>query len=227
MMRILFILGLAGLVLTGCGGAEDKAALNKLDAKLGGKGDVDPALTAALEDQIMVDPSLSAQANEDSIRPAAEPNQAPIPADRNASTTGSVDVASQTLGGLASDQAITADKALYTGCSLDVRYSVDWANRLPTEVPVYPQARVSEAAGSDNGTCKLRAITFASAAAPRAMADFYAAIAKRGGYKASQKGEGNETMVSGSRSGDGAAFYVVIQPNGSGSNVDLVSNRGR
>ncbi|MFM9852310.1 MAG: hypothetical protein ACKVOJ_05825 [Sphingomonadaceae bacterium] len=228
-MRGSFIVAFAGITLTlaGCGGSEDKAALNKLDAKLGGKGDVDPALTSALEDQIMVDPSLSAQANEDSIRPAAEPNQAPIPADRNASTTGSVDVASQTLGSLASDQAITADKALYAGCALDVSYSIDWSNRMPSDLPVYPQGRVSEAAGSDNGTCKLRAVTFASAAAPRAMIDFYASVAKRSGYKVAQKDDGSETTVSGSRVSDGAAFYAIVQPNGSGSSVDLVANRGR
>ena len=128
----------AALALSACGGpADDKASLEKLDTKLGGKGDVDPALTAALEDQIMVDPTLSGQANEDSIRPPTEPQSAPIPAAREGDDV-------QTLGGLATDQAITASKDRFTGCSLDVQYSAEWANRLPSDLPLYPQARVAE-----------------------------------------------------------------------------------
>lgn len=215
------------LTLAACGGGEDKVSLNQLDSKLGGKGEVDPALTAALEDQIMVDPSLSGQANEDSIRPPSEPNQAPIPADRDAPETGSAATASQTLGSLAVEQASGDNKARFTGCSLDVQYSAEWANRLPTDVPLYPQARVSEAGGSDNANCKLRAVTFGTSAAPRAMVDFYATIAKRGSFAVGQKTAGSETTVSGTRASDGAAFYAIIQPNGSGSSVDLVSNRGR
>lgn len=39
----------------------------------------DPALTGALADQIMVDPTLSQQANGKAARPAAQPAQAPVP----------------------------------------------------------------------------------------------------------------------------------------------------
>ena len=211
----------AALALSACGGAaDDKASLDKLDTKLGGKGDTDPALTAALEDQIMVDPTLAGQANEDSIRPPTEPQSAPIPAARDGDNA-------QTLGGLATDQAISANKDRFTGCSLDVQYSAEWANRLPIDLPLYPQARIDEAGGSDMPTCKLRAVTFASAAVPRAMVDFYLTLAKRAGYAAAQKGEGAEVTVSGTRAGDGGAFYAIITPSGSGSSVDLVSNRGR
>lgn len=223
----LAIIAAIGFTLAACGGGEDKASLNQLDSKLGGKGDVDPALTAALEDQIMVDPTLSAQANEDSIRPPTEPNQSPIPADRDAAQTGSAATASQTLGGLAVDQASGDNKKQFTGCSLDVQYSADWSNRLPVDVPLYPQARVSEAGGSDNENCKLRAVTFGTAAAPRALVDFYATVAKRGSFAVGQKTAGAETTVSGTRANDGSAFYAIIQPNGSGSSVDLVTNRGR
>jgi hypothetical protein len=216
------------LMLAGCGSdANDKTALGKIDSRLGGKGDADPALTAALEDQIMVDPSLSSQANEHSIRPASEPNQAPIPVDRNASDTGAIDKAENTLGARAVDQAGNAHKALFTGCALDVQYSVDWANRLPADLPLYPQARVSEAGGSDNASCKLRAVTFASAAAPRALIDFYNSVGKKSGFSMIQKVEGTGTLISGARAGDKSAFYIIIEPNGSGSSADLVSNRGR
>jgi hypothetical protein len=219
-MRVLLLICAASLALTACGG-NDKADLEKLDSKLGGKPNADPALTAALEDQIMVDPALTQQANEDTIRPTNEPYQAPMPAEANPAPAAP---ASQTLGSLAAEQA-QISKVQFNGCSLDVQYSMDWANRLSAELPLYPKARVSEAAGSDNGKCKLRAVTFTAAAAPRAMVDYYLSIAKRAGFNAHNSVEGSGNMVSGTRS-DGAAFYVVLQPTEGGSSADLVVNRG-
>jgi hypothetical protein len=210
------------LLLTGCGDkASDKAELDKIDAKLGGKTGADPALSVALEEPIMVDPNLASQSNEDSIRPPAQPFQAPVPLDPNAPDGAG---SGQTLGSLAEQQArLSKDK--FNGCMLDVKYSMDFANRLPTDLPLYPRARVVEAAGSDTNTCRLRAITYSSSAAPKAMIDYYLTIARRAGFTASHSSEGNEDLVSGTR--DGAAFYAIIQPAGAGSSVDLVANNGR
>lgn len=214
----------AALLLSACGDkASDKAELDKIDAKLGGKTGADPALSAALEDQIMVDPALASQSNEDSIRPPAQPFQAPVPLDPNA-----IDGAGsgQTLGSLAEQQArLSKDK--FNGCVLDVQYSMDFANRLPTDLPLYPRARVVEAAGSDAANCRLRAVTYSSTAAPKAMIDYYLTVARRAGFTASHSGEGNEDLVNGTRDRDGAAFYAIIQPAGAGSSVDLVANNGR
>jgi hypothetical protein len=212
------------LLLAGCGdNANDKAELDKIDAKLGGKSGADPALSAALEDQIMVDPKLASQANEDSIRPPNEPFQAPVPLDPNAPDgTGGT----QTLGSLAEQQArLSKDK--FNGCVLDVQYSMDFANRLPSDLPLYPRARLIEAAGSDASNCRLRAVTYSTTATPKAMIDYYLTIARRAGYSASHSSENQEDMVSGSRDRDGAAFYAIIQPAGAGTSVDLVSNKGR
>ena len=225
MIRVSMIASVAAaLLLAGCGDkASDKAELDKIDAKLGGKAGADPALSVALEEPIMVDPNLTSQSNEDSIRPPAQPFQAPVPLDPNApDASGS----GQTLGSLAEQQArLSKDK--FNGCELDVQYSMDYANRLSADLPLYPKARVAEAAGSDNGSCKLRAVTYATAAAPKAMIDYYLTIARRAGFSASHNSEGREELVSGSRDRDGAAFYAIIQPAGAGSSVDLVANNGR
>jgi hypothetical protein len=214
----------AALLLTGCGGgANDKAELDKLDAKLGGKTGADPALSAALEDQIMVDPKLASQSNEDSIRPPAEPFQAPVPLDPNAPDGAGT---GQTLGSLAEQQAqLSKDK--FNGCVLDVKYSMEFANRLPGDLPLYPRARVVEAAGSDAPNCRLRAVTYSTSATPKAMIDFYLTTARRAGFTAAHNDQTNEDMVSGTRDRDSAAFYAIIQPAGSGSSVDLVANNGR
>jgi hypothetical protein len=219
-MRAFLLICTAALALSACGGT-DKADLDKLDSKLGGKVNADPTLTAALEDQIMVDPALTQQANEDTIRPTNEPYQAPMPIETAASPAAPP---AQTLGSLAAEQA-QISKTQFNGCSLDVQYSIDWANRLSPELPLYPQASVSEAAGSDKGACRLRAVTFSAAAAPRAMVDYYLALAKRAGFMAHNSAEGQGNMVSGTRA-DGAAFYITFQPSGAGTTADLVSNRG-
>jgi hypothetical protein len=214
----------AALMLAGCGSkTNEKAELDKIDAKLGGKTGADPALSAALEDQIMVDPKLATQANEDSIRPPAEPFQAPVPLDPNAPEGAG---SGQTLGSLAEQQA-RLSKEKFNGCVLDVQYSMDFANRLPGDLPLYPRARVVEAAGSDASNCRLRAVTYSTNAAPKAMIDYYLTVARRAGYTASHSGQNGEEMVNGSRDRDSAAFYAIIQPAGAGSTVDLVANNGR
>jgi hypothetical protein len=216
------ILPLTGLclLLTACGN-NNKAALEELDARLG-KNDSDPALTVPLEDQIMVDTALSQQANEDSVRPAERPVQTPIPPGEGGPSGGDP---AQTLGALAVQQAqISKDR--FNGCALDVDYSAQWAARLPGDLPLYPKARVTESAGSNNGSCSLRAVTAIAPAAPNAVAKHYSAAAQRAGYRASTTRDGDNMMVSGWRPSDGAAFYTIIRTDAGGTATDFVSNRG-
>lgn len=213
------------LALSGCGGAQpDKAELDTLDERLGGKTGADPALSQALEDQIMVDPTLSQQSNEHSIRPPNAPLQAPIPPDALADAANANP--GETLGARAAEQAGAA-KDRFVGCELDVAYSVQFSNRLPADLPLYPKAQVQEAAGSDTPGCQLRAVTFTAAAAPKTLADYYMILGKRGGFDARVGIVADGTMVSGVRASDGAAFYVTLQSAGNGTSADLVSNRGR
>jgi hypothetical protein len=221
MSRALFLVPLA-LALAACG-SGDKADIDELDARLGNKADADPALTAALEDQIMVDPSLSQQANEDAIRPAERPVQTPVPAGMGGPQR---DNPGQTLGALAQKQAeISRDR--FNGCRLDVDYSAGWAARLPADLPLYPNGRVVEAAGSDEGACRLRAVTYMASANPATVAKFYAILGQRGGYRTGTTVENGQTVVSGWRASDGAAYYAIIAADGEGSATDFVANRGR
>lgn len=228
MRRVLssLLLGPALLAVSACGSdkpADDKA--EKLDERLLGKGNADPVLTSALEDQIMVDPSLANMSNRNAVKAPDAPMMAPVPPE----TTGLSAAASRpdapTLGQLAAGQAKAArDK--FTGCGIDVDYSMGWANRLPADLPLYPRARVEEAAGSDMPGCKLRAITFSTPAPQRAVIDFYLGQSKRSGFASSTETKGLETLVGGTRH-DGAAYYVVVTPaEAGGTIVDLVLNNG-
>ena len=221
-VRNIGFVGALALGLAACGGAET-SELDAIDAKVGGKAEADPALTAALEDQIMVDPSLSGQANDDAIKPAKEPMQTPIPAGEGAPAAASP---GQTLGGLAAEQA-EISKESFNGCGLNVQYSMEYAARLPADLPLHPKAQVSEAAGSDDNGCKLRAISHSAPLPLKDIAAFYAGTAARAGYRIATKAEGNGLMISGKRAADGGAFYVILTPNAAGSSADFVVNNGR
>jgi hypothetical protein len=174
-------------MLAGCGGKAAEKDLDKLDAKLDVKsvakaGDADPALTSALEDQILVDPQLANQSNKNAARPTNTPLQAQVPADVDAAVAAAnaaaQSLAPTTLGTLAARQS-TGTKARFKGCGVDVAYSMAWADRLPADIQIYPQGRVSEAAGSDAGACRLRAVSYSTAAPMRSVIDFYLNTARR------------------------------------------------
>ena len=69
---------IAVMMLAACGSASDETELASLDNQIVGN-DADPALTSALEDQILVDPTLSQQSNRNAVRPPESPVQAPYP----------------------------------------------------------------------------------------------------------------------------------------------------
>jgi hypothetical protein len=226
-MRRLFQLLLTGPLLLGvmaCGGKKDE--LDQLDTKLTSKVAPDPALTAALEDQIMVDPTLSSQSNDHAIKPPAAPMQTPILPQAVAKPAIKPTAPIQTLGSLASAQAEIA-KDSFNGCGLNVQYSMSFAARLPADFPLYPKSQVAEAAGSDDNGCRLRAITVNTAAPVKDVADHYASIGSSAGYSVGTK-QGNEgTLITGKRAADGGAFYVILSSVAGGTSADLVINNGK
>jgi hypothetical protein len=249
---MIIAIGVSLVGLSACSKDATKDEVAKLDDSLLGKGKAsDPALTAALEDQIMVDPSLATQSNAHAVRSADQPLQAPIPTEASG---GPAPPSSKTLGQRVAEQSIAPapgaiypktpaatltaansapsrgkaklSQASFSGCGLDVSYSMAWSARMPADLPLYPQAKVSEAAGSDAASCRLRAVTFSSSAAPRNLIDYYLTTARNAGYQADLSSKNGEQMVAGSRA-DGAAFYVIITPRTSGGTIaDLVANRG-
>src|SRR3954471_15129590 len=99
-LRTLALVGL--LTLAACGSGEENN-LAEMDNSLIGNG-ADPALTSALEDQILVDPNLVQQTHPNSARPPEPPVEAQYPADGaggNAGGSGQVRQAAGTAGGAA------------------------------------------------------------------------------------------------------------------------------
>ena len=238
-MRALFPL-IPLLLLVACGKQADAPTdLDALDRELtaaNGPAAADPAVRQALRDPIMVDPGLQAQSNANAVRPPDRPDAGAVPPDivrpdtvaaaslRHAPPAAGgcpqcrVKAGSYTLGALATAQPTAR------GCAA-VTYSAGWANRLPADLPLYPDARVTEAAGTGAGPCRLRAVSFASGAKAAKLIDWYFTRAGAAGYRPEHRAENGMEVLGGTRGADAFVVYVTARPGG-GSDVDLVTNSG-
>lgn len=254
MRRNRLIAALALTLATAACGARttEQANLDSLDNQLADAGSGnsrDPAMMAALHDQIMVDPALAQHANDNAVRPPAQPYSGAVPADiapASSAATGAGAGTSETLksapapkadgscpqceaarqsltlGALASRQK---DKRT-ANCASDMHYSARWATRLPADLPLYPDARVSEAAGTSDNGCALRAVSFATGASLQTVIDWYYTRASSAGFAAEHEADGSQHVLGGTRK-DGAAFalFLTTRRDG-GTDVDLVANNG-
>ena len=238
-------LPLLALALVACGKTPaSQQDLNSLDAELtaSGAGNArDPALTAALADQIMVDPQLAQSSNGNAVRPPPRPDSGAVPPDGVATRIDPTDPATLkhapaasgdcpeckaargalTLGALAERQANPNAAA----CAAAIGYGAGWASRLPADLPLYPDARLSEAAGADRNGCRLRVVSFASNAPVDRLIDYYYTRATNAGYSAGHRTDGAQHVLGGTRGEDAYVVYVTARKGG-GSDVDLVSNAG-
>lgn len=243
-------LGLLLLALAACkpSASTSDRNLDSLDNELVGANasGKDPALMAALHDQIMVDPALTGQSNKDAIRPAPRPYSAPVPPDSVVAAGGGTAQAttserlkhvpaprtdggafsarqqSVTLAGVAGRQTAPGTAA----CVRTLHYSAGWATRLPEDLPLYPDARVDEAAGADANGCRLRIVSFASATAMDRLLDWYYTKASSAGYSADHETDGRDHRLGGTRGDD--AYVIFFSPRaGGGTDVDIIANNGR
>jgi hypothetical protein len=255
-MRATFKLPLLGacavLALSGCGKkASDAAAVAALDEKLTGKGS-DPAMNAALDDRILVDPDMTDNANVNVVKTADKPLSGALPPDNGyegAIASGEeldgakmlhapqpTIVAAQdcqncgekravTLGGLAADAGVARGKGT---CDAKLQYGAAWATRMPFEFPVYPKGRVKEAGGVEGGICDIRVVSFTTSSARQDVVDYYYSRAKHAGYSADYEVRAGEHMLGGTRDNDSGAYVITFTAlSGGGTAVDIVANNGR
>ena len=182
------------LALAGCGrGGEPANNLAALDRQLVANN-IDPAVTSALNDQILTDRNLSAQSNRNAVRSAGGPPQALYPPD--------------------------APSPAPPCAGAPLQSDLAWAQRLPPEVPLYPGARVSEAAGNDGAPCRLRALVFATADPWDRVIGWYQTQVTRAGYSVERQARDGDQILAGSK-GD-QAFYLIASPKDGGSEISLI-----
>jgi len=234
---------LLGLAACGTGGGN---ATDNLDSSLvngAQANEADPALTAALEDQIMVDPTLAQQANGHSVRPPDGPTQAPIPpatdaggAAPNVDDRGLMHAPAPTPAGIANNPTLGelaraqqdhgAPARRQDGCDKGFRYSIGWADRLPASLPPYPGASATEAAGNDDPRCALRLASFTTSAERSRVIDWYYTHAIRGGFTAEHQIRDGDHVLAGTR-GDKAYYILFSAGENGGTEVDVIANHGR
>ena len=221
-LSILFTLAAASLALPACGrdSGNDLAAM---DNELLANG-VDPALTSALEDQILVDPNLVQQANPNTIRPAEAPVQAQYPA---GSARSEAALASMHQAGRASGASTGQATAGPCGSTVPFDHGPQWARRLPAEFPLYPGGRLTDAAGSDSGDCRMRVVTFTTADPYARVLEHYRSLAARGGFTAEHQQRGTDHVLGGVNARNDGAYYLIVTPRPQGSEVALIANNGR
>lgn len=234
------------LALAACGGTKDANNLSELDAQLANSVD-DPALRGALEDQIAVDPDMVDKSNARAVRPGERPLSGGVPftaADRTAALAQATRIAGgkieaapaptqaepckacggqppRTLGALARNQGKTA-----TACG-NLAYDPRWAQRLPQGLPLYPGARLMEAAGVEGGKCGLRAASFVAPVPLKEAIDFYYTVARRSGYDAEHQMMDGGHVLGGTRARDDSAYFFTFASVPGGTSIDLIASGGR
>lgn len=208
------------LATTACSGGGDGNDIAEIDNQLIAN-DADPALTSALEDQILVDPTLVQQSNATAVRPPETPVQAQYPPGRDPGESSQVRRAASRVGAAAG-----AESGGEAGLCGALDYNARWASRLPAEFPAYPGWRVTDAAGHDGSTCTVRVVTFRTGDAPGRVLGWYRGRAQQAGYSADQETRGADHLLGGVNQRTDTAFVVIVTPLERGSDVAVIVNRG-
>lgn len=238
----------AGLLMAtaGLAGCRDAPETSALDSEL---TDADPAIKGALEDQIMVDPDLTGQANGNAAGPGNHPADGGVPA----IAAGRAAAAAEAAAAMKAGKLVRAPKALpfeqaecgencaakkrpvtigalakqqsSGACDAKLTYAKSWADRLPAAFRVYPRATVREAAGIKGGKCNIRVVNFQTAASIQGVLDYYNTLAIRAGYDSDHRVRGNEHVLGGT---NGEFAYVIFaRRDGGVTDVDLVASGGK
>jgi len=245
MTRSIVSLVSLSLALAACGENEKKSDdLARLDAELT-TNTADPALAEALEGPLASDPDLTGAANHNAVRPADKPLNGAVPAklspkkarakalllaggklmETPAATKSVVSTKEPvTLGGMA-EKKQSSD----TCGTPQISYNMQWANKMPAALPVYPGANVTEAAGTNKtGACGMRAVSFTTAVPANEVMDFYYTMAQRAGYSTEHNEQNGGNILGGTREKDDTAYYASFKPlQGGGTTVELIATGGR
>lgn len=206
------------LLLSACGtGTPQDANLSAIDKQIA-QQDIDPALTAPLEDQILVDPALVGQSNPNAVRAPERPLSAPYPVEQAQRAGAPVTQASA---------ALPADAPIAGACGAALQHGPEWADRLPAEFPAYPGGRVTEAAGTNTGTCRVRVVSFTTPHAWGQVLGWYRDRAVQAGFNHEHERRGADHVLGGVNGRTDGAYVVIVTPGANGSEVAIIVNHGR
>lgn len=225
----------AALLLTACG--EEPAKPDPAQ---------DPALTAALGEQIMVDPDLVGMNDANAVAqlPVQDGSVPAIDLGPEAIERARADALvliggqaklrkapapREVAGGEPADATLTAAARAAAApganadCAASAEYTAVWAARLPAAFPVYPRGAVQEAAGSDAAGCSLRVVNFQTPVPLAEVIDFYFTRAAAAGFTAKRVLQDGDDVLAGTKGKSSFVIYARRMPSGA-TEVDLVTS---
>ena len=234
MKRRLLASVLPFVLIAGCGEkGNDKAEADAMD----------PASEQALNDEMMTDPDMAGR-NEANAALSGTGNAAIPNIDKSASAVEAArDRAGELVGGrselvspptaktLGDDNApsaamVAAARAAVSpggeNCGEKVDYTSAWAAKLPAAFPVYPRGNTQEAAGTDEGQCALRVVSFLTPVALEEVLAFYYTRARAAGYNAEHTKSAGDNILSGTKGRSAYVVYARRLPQGV-TEIDLVT----
>jgi hypothetical protein len=208
----------------------------------------DPAMNAALQDRIMVDPDLVGQnrANAAAMLPDGSGSIPVVDSSPEAIAAARSDALGlvggpgrmkqapdprKVAGSLPPGSTLTAAARAAASpggskdCAGQVSYTAGWAAKMPETFPVYPRGAVQEAAGTDEGVCRLRVVNFLTPVPLGDVIDFYFTRAIDAGFATDHALIDGENTFGGSKGDSSFVVYAHRRDDGLTS-VDLVTNGG-
>lgn len=204
---------------------------------------MDPASEQALNDELMTDPDLAgrneANAALSGTGNSAIPNIDKSPRAIEAARRRAAELvggrsklasapAAKALGDNAAPSAAmvaAARTAVAPGgenCGDKVNYTSAWAAKLPAAFPVYPRGNTQEAAGTDEGDCALRVVSFLTPVALDEVLAFYNTRARSAGFTVEHVTSAGDNVLSGTKGKSAYVVYARRLPEGI-TEIDLVT----
>ena len=212
------------LSATGCTRADPPAPL----------AETDPAVAQAVIAPLLTDPDLVSLDNRFAVMSDPGPLDASLPPDdfavetiASARAEAAVLMAGANAPAVAAgsvcagcDGALLAERARVLGadCAAAFDEDLEWALRLPDDLPIYPKAHLREAVGHEGGRCPLRGASFTAPVPAEQILVFYRTMATKAGFSLRQAGKDGLVGTRGS-----SRMAILVRPlAGSLSHFDLL-----
>ena len=217
-VRALVLASTSALLLAACSQEEAPEQIVLQDNS-------DPLMSAALADQIMVDPDMinrnganraasfgaadgsvpHPDSGSDAVFAAREEavalvggRQAMLSAPQPERVEGELPPeAALSVAARAASARAASSVSGADDCAAQAEFSAIWAARMPVSFPVYPRGAVHEAAGTDAGDCHLRVVNFTTPVPLAEVMDFYFTRASRDGFTVQRIVQDGEDILGG------------------------------
>ena len=187
------------------------------------QGETDPAVAQAVIAPLLTDPDLVSLDRRFAVMSDPGPLDASIPPEDYAALTISaaraearVRIVDASPGALAAGEGcagcaapLLAERASILGadCAANLNEDLEWALRLPKDLPIYPKAHLREGVGRDGVACPLRGASYTAPVPAGEVLAFYRAIAAGAGFSLRQAGRDGLVGTRGS-----ARIAVLVRP---------------